>query len=152
MEKKHRFIYRITHYKNLSFILKNGLHCSNSNIVDPDFIPIGFKTLIKTRSKRVVPIEPFGTLSDYIPFYFSTKSPMLFVITKGNDPEVIRTNDEEVIYLVSCTELLEKLQIKFIFTDRHATLAYANFYNNLADLDKLRWDIILSENWGRQYG
>jgi hypothetical protein len=31
-------------------------------------------------------------------------------------------------------------------------LDYANFYTNTADIDKLNWEIIKSDNWGRQYG
>jgi hypothetical protein len=104
---KQTWIYRITHYKNLHFILKNGLHCSNSHIQDPNFIQIGLPSLISEREDRTVPVEPFGTLADYVPFYFTVKSPMLYVITMGSDPEVIKTPPEEIIYIVSSVERLE---------------------------------------------
>lgn len=149
---KHTFIYRITHYKNLPFILQNGIHCPNSNIQDPNFIQIGFPSLINQRNERPVPVEPFGTLADYVPFYFTVKSPMLYVIAMGNHPEVIRTSQEEIIYIVSSVEKLEELKIRYVFTDRHAKLDYAQFYNKCADLRKLNWDIIESDKWGTQYG
>ena len=149
---KQTLIYRITHYKNLPFILKNGIHCSNSNIQDPDFIQIGFPSLISKREDRTVPVEPFGTLADYVPFYFTVKSPMLYVITMGNDPEVIKTPPEKIIYIVSSVERLEELKIKYVFTDRHAKLEYAQFFNKYSDLQKLNWEIIKSDRWGRQYG
>ncbi len=149
---KQTLIYRITHYKNLPFILQNGLHCPNSDIQDPDFIQIGFPSLINKRDNCSVPIEPYGTLADYVPFYFTTKSPMLYVITIGNHPEVIKTPPEEIIYIVSSVERLEELTIRYVFTDRHAKLSYAQFYNKYADLKKLNWDIIESDKWGTKYG
>lgn len=145
-------IFRITHYKNLPFILRNGIYCPKSEIQDPCFEQIGFPTLIHNREERVVPVTPEGTLSDYVPFYFWYKSPMLFVIYKGNDPEVIHTPQEEIVYLVSSFEKLQHSNCEFVYTDRHAMLDYANFYNNPEDVDQLRWDLIKSDQWGRQYG
>lgn len=149
---KQIFIYRITHYKNLSFILKNGIHCPTSDIQDQNFVQIGFPSLIDQRNTREVPVEPFGTLADYVPFYFGMKSPMLYVITMGNDPEVIKTPAEEIVYIVSTVERLEELKIKYVFTDRHAKLNYTKFYNKYEDIDKLQWDIIKSDKWGSKYG
>lgn len=143
---------RITHINNLPFILKNGLHSPESKIQDPDFTPIGFPTLIEYRKDREVPISPGGTLSDYIPFYFWYRSPMLYVIHKGNDPEVIQTPQDEIIYLVTSFEVLKGLGCQFVFSDRHAKLDYANFYQDPEDINKLNWDLIKTEQWGRQYG
>lgn len=145
-------LYRITHYRNLPFILKNGLHCPNSSLDDPEFVPIGFPTLVAQRNVRNVELAPFGTLADYIPFYLTVKSPMLYVIHKGNDPEVIVTPQDEIIYLVSTFGKLDELDIQYLFTDRHAQLEYAKFYSSSKDLDKLNWKIIKTDEWGRQYG
>lgn len=145
-------IYRITHYKNLPHILEHGLHCPNANIQDPDFVPIGFPTLIAHRNEREVPLPPGGNLSHYIPFYFSVKSPMLYVITQANDPEVIPTPQREIIYLVSSFEKLQQNNCTFVFTDRHAQLNYTHFYNQPTDINLLNWDVIKSSQWGRQYG
>ena len=120
-------IFRITHLKNLPFKLQDGIHCPNSNIKDPNFIPIGFPTLIDYRKDREVPIPPGGTLSDYVPFYFWFRSPMLYVIHKGNDAEVIPTLQEEIIYLVSSFESLRANGCQVIFTDRHAKLEFRYF-------------------------
>lgn len=147
-----QLLFRITHIKNLDFILKNGIPCKNSHIKDPNFVPIGYPTLIEERSSVNVPVEPYGVLADYVPFYFTVKSPMLYVITKGNDPEVIKTNPDEIIYLVSSVEKIIEYSLKFVFTDRHARLKHAKFYTQVQDLEKLNWSIINSPNWGRQYG
>ena len=145
-------IFRITHFKNLPFILRNGLHCPNSGVRDPDFVSIGFPTLVEFRKDTPVPVGPRGCLADYVPFYFWYKSPMLYVIHMSNDPEVIRTEQEEIVYIASSFEELEKCGCDFVFTDRHAKLDYANFFTNPSDVDKLDWDVIKGSKWARKYG
>jgi hypothetical protein len=145
-------IFRITHINNLPFILRAGLHCPTAVIQDPAFTPIGFPTLIEYRKERVVPIAPGGTLADYVPFYFWPKSPMLYVIHKGNDPEVIKTPQQDIIYLVSSLEALQTSACQFVFTDRHAKLDYANFYNKPGEVNLLNWELIKTDQWARSHG
>ncbi len=64
-------IFRIVHCDNLPWILENGLHAKNGGKLDPTFRNIGNPDLIDKRSRRIVPIPPGGTLSDYVPFYFT---------------------------------------------------------------------------------
>lgn len=149
--KKTVGIYRITHYRNLPFILQNGLHCHNCEPKDEQFIQIGFRTLINLRTDWPVSVPPGGVLGNYVPFYFTVKSPMLYVIAKGNDPEVVG-NQDEIIYLVSTVEKIQELGIPYVFTDRNAKLGYASFSNNYKELEKLDWKIIHGGQWGRQYG
>jgi hypothetical protein len=145
-------IFRITHRNNLPFILQNGLLCPNANVKDPHFEPIGFPTLIDYRKDRQVPVAPGGTLADYVPFYFWYKSPMLYVIHQGNDPEVIKTAQEDIVYVVSSFESLISHHCQFVFTDRHAKLEYANFFTHREDVSKLDWGLIQTDEWGRQFG
>jgi hypothetical protein len=152
VQQKMTQLFRITHIANLPFILRNGLHCPDSPVQDPNFVPIGFPSLINYRKDRIVPIAPGGTLAAYIPFYFWYRSPMLYVIHKANDPEVIQKPQEEIIYLVTDMERLSSLGCQYVFTDRHAKLDYAKFYSRPEDLEKLNWNIIKTEQWGRQYG
>ena len=145
-------IFRITHIDNLPFILRHGLHCPNAEVTDPDFVPIGYPTLIAYRSNRAVPVEPGGMLADYVPFYLWPKSPMLYVIHRGNDPEVISTPQKDIIYLVSSFDALQEHGCRFVYTDRHAKLEYAVFHNDPTQIDRLNWPLIKTDEWGRQYG
>ena len=56
-------IFRITHIRNVPWILQNGLHCRNSDIRDPGFVRIGIPELIEKRTKKIVPVQPGGMLS-----------------------------------------------------------------------------------------
>ena len=77
------FIFRIVHRNNLPWILANGLHCRSSLVIDPHYVDIGNPDLIGKRNARAVPIAPGGTLSNYVPFYFTPRSPMLLNIKTG---------------------------------------------------------------------
>lgn len=144
------YIYRMTHYSNLEFIINNGLHCCNCGTQDPNYTNIGFKTLIDNRGKSTVPIAPGGVLNDYIPFYFHYKMPMLYNIWKK---EVLdyRGDQNEIIYLVSSVEQMDLLGLPYVFTDRHAYVAYKAFFNQYADLKNLEWGVIKDHSWYLEY-
>jgi len=76
-------IFRVAHIDNVAWTLENGLHCRNSKTKQPNYREIGNPELILKRANRDVPIKPNGTLSDYIPFYFTPYSPMLYNIKTG---------------------------------------------------------------------
>ena len=76
-------IFRIVHRDNVPWILDHGLHCRNSGSADPNYVEIGNPDLISKRNHHSVPKPPGGTLSDYVPFYFTPFSPMLLNITTG---------------------------------------------------------------------
>lgn len=139
-------IYRITHYTNLPFILRHGIFARNSANTDPNYVNIGHLTLVESRGHRIVPIPPGGPLNNYVPFYFTNRSPMLYLIHKGNVPDFTGTQGE-LVYLVSTVEAIADRRIPFVFTDRHAKLEYAEFRNSINELDIVDWDVIHSDTW-----
>jgi hypothetical protein len=142
------YIYRITHHRNLPWILDHGLRCRSSQQQDPDFINIGNPELIGKRAKRVVPVEPGGYLNDYIPFYFCKHPVMLYNIHTGR-VEGVDVRQEEVVYLVSTIERLEEDEIPFLFTNRHAYVANAKFFTDRAKLQTLDWPLIKGRDFSR---
>jgi ssDNA thymidine ADP-ribosyltransferase, DarT len=150
MPTKSKYIWRMTDYNNIGFILKNGLHCCNCDVQDPDFISIGHKTLINSRGNSSLPIKPFGVLNDYIPFYFHYKMPMLYHIFKNKVIDYKGTQ-EDVIYLVSSIEKIESEEIAFLYTDRHAYLAHKIVYDKIEDIKNLHWEIIKNDDWHLSY-
>lgn len=134
-------IFRIAHRDNIPWILDHGLHCKNSKVLDPNYVEIGNLELISKRDKHPVVPLPSGTLSDYIPFYFTPFSPMMYNIKRGWGGIRKRDNDEIVI-MVSSLRTLHKRNIPFLFTDRHAYLVAAQFYSDLARLDQIDWDML----------
>lgn len=127
-------IFRITHRANLPWILGNGLHCQSAAASDPNFVSIGNPELIDRRRSRTVTIPPGGTLNDYVPFYFTPYSPMLYNIRTGYAGIPQRKN-EEIAVLVSSLPALKGNGVAYVFTDRHAYLQTASFYSDDSDLE-----------------
>jgi hypothetical protein len=79
------FIFRIRHRNNLPWILDNGLHCRGSGKRDPNFVDIGSVELIEKRRVQPIVTAPGGTVSDYVPFYFTPLSMMAYNIHTGRN-------------------------------------------------------------------
>ena len=141
-------IFRITHRDNLTWILDNGLHCKSAQHADAGFITIGNTELIDKRTFRRVPVSPGGTLSDYIPFYFTPFSPMMLNIKTGWGGIRKRENDEIVMIVSSIPRLVER-SLPFVFTDRHAYLTMSGFYTDMSDLMKVDWKILQRRDFKR---
>ena len=134
-------IFRIAHRDNVPWIMANGMSCRNSTIRDPGFVAIGNAELIDKRHYRLVPCSPHGTLSDYVPFYFTPITPMFLNIKTGFNGVRQRTLDEIVIF-VSSLHKLRAGAVPFLFTDRHAYLAAAQFSDDLRMLGWIDWDLL----------
>lgn len=141
-------IWRIVHRDNVDWILRNGVHCATSNIQDPDYVAIGNAELINRRARRQVPVEPGGTLADYVPFYFTPFSPMMYNIYTGRG-EVRKRSNEEICILVSSIPRVQKMRIPFVFTDRHAYPPLARYFNDEDCLDEIDWPLIQARNFQR---
>lgn len=141
-------IWRIVHRDNLPWILCNGLHCKNSVTQDPDYVAIGNADLIDRRGHRAVPVAPGGTLSDYVPFYFTPFSPMLYNIHTGRG-EVPRRRNEEICILVSSVHKARALGLEFVFTDRHAYPPLARYFNDVVHLGEIDWPLLQARNFKR---
>ena len=133
-------IFRIIHRDNLPWILDHGLHASNGEIADPNYRNIGNVDLIGRRNQRKVRVGPGGALSDYVPFYFTPFSIMMYNIHTGYN--VRQVPNEEILIVVSSLAKIAELQIPFVFTDQHAYPAMANYYTDLGDLNKIDWTLL----------
>jgi hypothetical protein len=140
-------IWRIAHRDNLPWILRHGLHCKNSDLQDPNFIAIGNPDLIDRRSQRMVPVAPGGSLSDYVPFYFTPFSPMMYNIHTGRGVPYRR--NEEICILVSSVHHARSLGLPVVFTDRHAYPPLARYFNDVAQLGEIDWPLLRDRNFKR---
>ena len=133
-------IWRIVHRNNIPWILDNGLYCGNSHVQSPNWEAIGNSELIQKRATHPVPISPFGSLNDYVPFYFTPFSPMLLNIKSGRG--VKQRANEDIVILVSSLHKVEQLNLDFVYTDMHAYYQWASFYsdlNHLGEVDYLAY-------------
>lgn len=141
-------IWRIIHRDNLAWVFEHGLHCANSAVQAPDYVAIGNAELINRRRFRNVPVAPGGTLADYVPFYFTPFSPMMYNIYTGRG-EVARRENEEICILVSSLPRIAEMGISSVFTDRHAYPQLAQYFNNISQLGQIDWPLIQARNFSR---
>jgi hypothetical protein len=140
-------IWRIVHRDNLPLILDNGLHCANSDMLSPGYVSIGSPELIDKRRHRIVPISPGGTLTDYVPFYFTPFSVMMKNIHSGRG--VAQRSNEEILILVSSLPHVKSIGLQFLFTNAHAYPDWTDYYTDLAQLSEIDWEILQHRDFKR---
>lgn len=139
-------LFRIVHVDNVPWILRHGIRCRNSDHQDPDYIDIGSASLIEKRSRKRVPIPPGGTLSDYVPFYFTPWSIMMFNIHTGYGG-VTKRNNKDIIVFVTSVHRLHEQGLPFVFTDQHAYAIDTEYFNDIEDLTRIDWALLQSRNF-----
>jgi hypothetical protein len=133
-------IYHITHLSNLTSILAIAGLCSNITMQQQGigYTDLANQTIQSRRARVTVPCGAGGKLTDYVPFYFAPRSPMLYAIHQGNVPTYLE-GQEGVIYLVSTVEAVQQANLSFAFTDGHGIMALTQFFDHPADLNQVDW-------------
>ncbi|WP_461534432.1 type II toxin-antitoxin system toxin DNA ADP-ribosyl transferase DarT [Sinomicrobium sp.] len=139
-------VYRMVHWRNVEFILQHGICSKTHQNADPNYINIGMRSLIDDRHDYKIPIERMGSLGEYIPFYFAGHSPMLYMIMHGLNG-VTKRPQEDIVFLVCNYEEIKNASLRFLFTDRNAKMAVANFFRSEQDFCQLAWDCIRTKYW-----
>lgn len=141
-----RFAYHFTLLDNLPSIIEHGLLSTNrkntQHIVHANVAEQGIQDRRQTMS---VPCVPGRSVHDYVPFYFSKRTPMLLsIINKKN------VDQHLIIYLAVPVTLIEQ-RAGVVFSDAAAnTDIPPNFYDasNSQQLTTLNWEAIDSKIWG----
>lgn len=139
---ENRYVYHITHIKNLESIIRYGLLSTNmQKSMGISHVNIANASIQETRSAMEVPCGKRGTIHDYVPFYFASRTPMLLgVINKKNCDQPL------LIYLCLKMNIIDKGNV--VFTDTSAnTHKPPTFYNDKRYLDNLDWAIIDDKSW-----
>lgn len=145
---ENNLILHMTHFKNLKNILQSkGLICVSKLFnKEENYINIAHNSIQDRRAAYLVPIKPYGTLHNYVPFYFAPRSPMLYSISKGN-VDGYTDGQKPIIYLVSQPAIIKENSLPFCFTDGHGIMAFTDYFNDLKDLNKVDWDIMKATYW-----
>ncbi|WP_301851164.1 type II toxin-antitoxin system toxin DNA ADP-ribosyl transferase DarT [Rhodococcus pyridinivorans] len=137
-----------THIDHLPTIAIRGLMSDTRAQADGLLTTEAGNMSIKARRReRPVSAGAGGFVSDYVPFYFKSRSPMLYSIHRGNVP-TFTGNEYDLVYLLTTVESLIERGIRPVFTDRNAALAFCKHSDLLADLDTLvDWDVMDATMW-----
>ncbi len=141
-------IYRLIHVDSLHICLRrSGLHAPNHTSDDG----LVYKTIHNVdiqAARRVtyIPCGPQGVIHDYVSFYFGYLSPMLLQLKTERVPGY-NEGQEPLIYLISTAQAVRDAEVNFVFSDGHGIAAFTDWYDDLADLDKVDWDMVYQRYW-----
>lgn len=143
-------IYHITHVDNLAAILQRGALLSDSAIAAQALTPrsIAYGHIKERRSRTQVTVPPGGVVSDYVPFYFCPRSPMLCAIWRGQ-VEGVTMGQAGIVHLVADAVSLRQRGLACVHTDGNAASQPLTFHAGTDQLQTaLSWDVIRSNSWG----
>lgn len=132
---------------NLAGILREGGLWSDAQRIARNVTStnIGHVHIKQRRLNRPVTTRAGGKLGDYVPFNFCPRSVMLYVVSQGHDD--YKGGQDDIVHLVSRISLATSLGRAWAFTDRHAELAHALHYDDLAQLGEVPWLVMGQKYW-----
>lgn len=140
-----------THVEHLSTVVEHGL-MSDAGVHDAAMlsVEVGNLGIKDQRRHRAVPVQPPGAVSDFVPFYFGPRSPMMYAIAQGNVPSY-QGGTSRLIYLVTTLDRLHELGYGPILTDRNAALEYAAYRefdpSDPIDDGFIDWELMEARYW-----
>ena len=140
-------IFHITHLQNLPGILTQRGLVSDARRISQSIgnTNIGYSHIKQRRLKRQVPVAARGFLGDYVPFNFCPRSVMLYVVNKGHLN--YQGGQSPIIHLVSNLAAVVAAARPWAFTDRHADVAWARYFDKPADLVHVPWGVMPKTDW-----
>ncbi|MBT8224287.1 MAG: DUF4433 domain-containing protein [Dactylosporangium sp.] len=144
-----RWIFHITHLRNLRSILAHGhLLCDSATgregVLDTD---IGMPSIKARRRATKVTCGAGGTPADYVPFYFGPRSPMLYSIWRGNVPTYGEGQDP-VVYLATTVAAIRAARLRSVFTEGNAGAAFVQFHEDGPLLESsIDWPLMDERFW-----
>jgi hypothetical protein len=127
-------LYYLTPFDNLGSILRLGILAKNlaprkhASFANPD---------MQSRRRRIRPRQDLAlTLNDCVPLFFAPRPPLLCE-KKEQQSDIVYVRVDPVVLL----------EPGVAFSTRNAVSA-ALFFTDIADLDKLNWDVLRAHDWG----
>ncbi len=142
-------IFHITHVDNLPAILATGGLLSDVAMIargGPQ-VAIGMSKIKQRRLTLPVHCHPGDSVGNYVPFYFCSRSIMLYLMHRGNHPELTYQGGQRPIIHLQA-DLQTVIQWagasghRWAFSLSNAGAYYASFRASLADLHHLDWQAI----------
>ena len=147
-------IYHITHVDNLPSIIATGGLISEATMATRGgpSSTIGMSAINVRRLRLPVDCHPGDHVGDYVPFYFCPRSVMLYVIHRGNNPELTYKGGQEPIVhleadLAAVVRWAETQSQRWASSLSNAGARYTSFRNDLAQLRELKWDAIQARDF-----
>jgi hypothetical protein len=142
--------YHITHLRNLPQIVASSRLWSDAKRLELglDSAIVGMSEIKKRRLEELtVSCHPGTTVGQYVPFYFCPRSIMLYILYRGNHPELhYREGQRPIVHLQAdldeTVRLADEQGVRWAFSNTNAGTRYASFYCSLDRLNEVDWDAV----------
>jgi hypothetical protein len=146
-------IYHIVHVDNLASIVADGFLWSDSVMVQRQGgTVIGMGSIKQRRLALPVACHNGTKVGEYVPFYFCSRSIMLYVIHCANHPELAyRGGQGPIVHLEA--DMHQVVQWangdarKWAFSTINAAHGAAEFYGAVNSLDNVDWTAVGARQW-----
>jgi hypothetical protein len=149
----HPKIYHIVHVDNLPSILADGCLWSDAVMVQRQGgTVIGMGSIKQRRLQLPVTCHAGRTVGQFVPFYFCSRSIMLYVIHCANHPELTyRGGQEPIVHLEadlgSATQWAAANGKRWAISLSNAGAVYAQFRTGLDNLGEINWAAIAAQDF-----
>ena len=148
-------IYHITHVDNLARIIEAGLLWSDAKRIDLglDCTLVGMSDIKRRRLERIrVKCHSDAVVGEYVPFYFCPRSIMLYILHRGNHPDITYHGGQgPIVHLMAdlhrVVEWADSKERRWAFSDSNAGARYAAFWAGLEHLERINWAAVKATDW-----
>jgi hypothetical protein len=147
-------LYHITHIDNLPSILQDGGLRSDAAMLarGGPAAAIGMSRIKSRRLRLPVKCYPGDRVGDYVPFYFCPRSVMLYLLHRGNHPELnYQGGQTPILHLVvdmhEVVDWANREGRHWAFTLSNAGAVYTEFRSRLDHLDQVNWTAVAATDF-----
>jgi ssDNA thymidine ADP-ribosyltransferase, DarT len=141
-------ILRLVHLESLPTLLsRRGLHAARH--VPADGLPYRAIHDVEVQGARhdcSIPCGPGGRITDYVPFYFGPRTPMLFRLHTGQ-VRGYAEGQKRLVYLVADVDEVRTAGLPFVFSDGHGLAAFTRWFDEPRHLDEVDWKAVNARYW-----
>lgn len=148
-------IYHITHIDNLPSIAAGAGLVSDARRIASGLASslVGMSTIKQRRLTQIaVPCHPNTTVGQYVPFYFCPRSIMLFILHRGNHPEVsYKGGQQPIVHLQAdfnaVVQWADSNNIRWAFSSGNAGAYVTTFHSHPSQLGVIDWSAVASTDF-----
>lgn len=148
-------IYHITHIDNLAQIAESEKLWSDAKRLERDLACeiVGMSEIKRRRLEELeVSCHPGTTVGQYAPFYFCPRSIMLYILHRGNHPDVTyRGGQDSIVHLEAdlhhVVSFAEEKGRRWAFCNSNAGARYARFFKSLESLEEINWSAVAATDF-----
>ncbi len=150
----HPKIYHIVHVDRLPSIVADRRLLSDAAMANRQAVgtPIGMTDIKQRRRRLRIDCRPGLHVGDCVPFYFCPRSVMLYLLHRGNHPNLTYSGGQGLIVhleadLSAAVAWAEAQERHWAFTLSNAGASYFEDRCDLDQLGEINWDAVQATKW-----